>query len=321
MKQILIAAFLAAFTTSACLDSTVLTNLGFASTQASANIATPTVCTDLFATKGACVPEASVKAKLEADNNTFSANAEAMADVSDSLSSLADIVGKVQASYKTSVQAIKTKVDSENSSCIEAWSTLQQGITCYVASGDASTYSTVDASGNVTVQVNGTTVGAYLENCLSTIDAVCLLTAGISISSDVTVSDSAFLSNKTTIGTACQTLKTNYAGTDDASKNARYTVLINTVFKPYDASFFPNISFFTNISAKFEALGASVSTWFKSTFSRRLAESKTVNTQSSATGADPKANGTNSGYDKVKGSASTYAVTALVFSVIAALMY
>lgn len=320
MKQILIAAFLAAFTTSACLETTTLTNLGFGSTQASANIAAPTVCTDLFKDKGACVPEASVKAKLEADNKIFSANAEAMSDVGDSLKSLAEIVGKSSADSKTAVEAIRTKVNSENSACIEAWSTLQQGITCYLASGDASTNTTVNGT-NVTVKVNNATVGAYLDNCLSTIDAVCLLTAGVSISSSVTVTDSTFLSNQTAIGTACQALKTNN-GSTDAMKAARYAVLINSVFKPYDASFFPNVSFFTSIGAKFEALGASVSSWFKSTFSRRLAEASTVKTESTATGgADPKANGTNSGYDKVKGSASTYAITALVFSAMAALMY
>lgn len=289
MKQILIIALAAALANSACLSADVLTSLGFSSTQAVAVIAAPTVCTNLFSTVGTCVPQDAVQAKLTADNSAFSAKADVYADVVTSLGDLATIVASTSADSKTQVQTIQANAKANSSACLEAWSTLQQGITCYLASGDASSNTTVNGS-TVTVNLNSAIVGSYLQNCTAYIDSICLLTAGVSISSSVTVSDSAFLTNQATLGAPCQTLKANYGCTTATCNQANYDVLINTFFQPYTYTIFPSISIFTDISTKFKSLSASISTWFSSVTSSGTSTSTSTNGSATTTATTGSAN-------------------------------
>lgn len=309
MKQILTLSFAAALARSACLDSSVLTSLGFSSTQALAVVSGPTVCTDLFATSGTCVPQAAVSAKFESDNSAFSARASVYGDLTSSLDSLASIVGNTSASAKASVQAISANATANADACVTAWSTLQQGITCILASGAASNFTSsvngtsTNSTATLTVNVNTAAVGPYLQSCMAYYDSLCLLTAGVSISSNVTVTDSTFLKSQSTLGTPCATLKSNYNCTTTACQTTIYNTLINNFYAPYDYTLFPDVSVFTEISTKIKGLGASISTWFKSTFDRKLATSPNVKTNSSSSGADAKTNGSNSGGKKVTSSA------------------
>lgn len=287
---------------SECLSSDTLKAIGFDTTQDLAVVASPTVCTDLFKDVGTCVPEAEVEAKIKADNENFKARVNIFADVSEALTKLADTIGSESEADKTAIENILSRTESTKNSCVNAWSVVQQGITCYLASGSASTNTSVGTT--VSVNVDRAVVGPYLESCLDYIDSICLLTAGMSISTSVTVSDTTFLTKTDTYLSGCQTLKTNYSCTTDECKNARYDAIINIFFKPYDYEFFPNSSIFANITDKLKDLADNVTDWFKDLFERRLLDESDVETRSASEGTDAKTYGEKSGQEKVTENAS-----------------
>lgn len=318
MKQttaFLTLSLIATLASTACLSEKTLKDIGFSSTQGVAIIVAPIICTDVFKTSGSCVPETSVKGKIEADNENLQTRVNIFTDLKTAMQKLADTVESTNAQYKTTVENILTKTGASKNSCIEAWSTIQQGVTCYLASGDASANTTIGST--LEVSVNTSTVGAYLERCLDYIDSICLLTAGMSISSDVTVTDSTFLSKETSYKAECQTLKANYSCITDACKSARYDTIINVFFKPYDYDFFPSNSFFKDVTNKLKDLAGKVTDWFKDVFSRRLLEDSDVKTKSSPTGADVKTHGDNSGQNKV--TSGTFMMSAVIAAVVVVL--
>lgn len=300
----------------ACLDTTTLKDIGFDNTQTLAIVPAPVVCTDLFKTSGTCVPEADVQAKITADNKNLQSSVEIFSSLSTAMNKLADTVGSSSASDKAAVNGILTRLSASKDGCITAWSTVQQGITCLLASGDASTYTTVSTT--VDVNVDTIIIGSYLTACMDYIDLVCLLTAGVSVSTSVSVTDSIFLTNESEYKSSCTILNTNYSCSTDACNTAKYNAIVNVFFKPYNYEFFPNSNIFTNITNKLKDLADQVSTWFKDLFSRRLLEDNDVNTRSSPSGADVKTYGTNSGQTKVTNNA--YLVSVVVAFVMNALI-
>lgn len=297
---------------SECLSADVLTSLGFSQTQTLTKIDNSSVCTELFKTSGSCVPEASVKAKLDADNNFFSISASVFAQVSLVMSTLAETFGKSSEALKKSVNDIIDSTKSSKDSCIEAWSVVQQGVTCYLASGVASSNTSINST--IDVNVKTSEVGPYLSKCIDYIDSICLITAGMSISSDVSVDDSAFLTNKSKYEASCQVLKDNYTCTDDACYQLKYKTIIEVFYKPYDFSFFPTSEIFTTLTNKLSDIASDVTSWFKNLFSRRLLSDSDVRTKSSDDGAAAKSIGENSGYNKV--TSGTYAYSILWMTIV-----
>lgn len=280
-----------------CLSTDTLTSIGFGSTQSLATYTAATVCVDLFNTSGSCVPEADVKAKLEADNKNFEDSVNIFTYVSSALSTLADTLSSTSTTDSNSIKSILTSLNNTKDGCIAAWSTIQQGITCYLASGEASSNSSVDTS--VSVNINTSNDGSNLLACMDYIDAVCLLTAGTSISSTVTVTDTSFLSNETDYKSSCEILQANYSCTTDECMATKYDTIINVFFKPYDYGFFPSESIFTSITDKLSSIAEDVSSWFSDFFSRRLLDESDVVAVSSTSGIDASAYGDDSGVAKV----------------------
>ena len=305
------------FISSGCLDEETLKSVGFTSTQDLEVIDSPDVCTDLFSTSGTCVPEATVKAKIEADNNNFRSSVTVFANVSSALTNLASIVGSESEENKEAIEKMEENTKNTRNSCIKAWNVVQQGITCYLACGDATENTSVDA--RVTVEVNRENVGEALEACKDYIDSMCLLTAGVSISSSVTVSDNLFLSKQAEYKSSCEVLKENYScDTEECKKTTRDTI-INVFFKPYNYSFFASANVFADISTEFEDLKENLEDLFKDTFGRRLSEASDVDAQSDSDGTDAKTHGEKSNVEKVESSSSLISaiVTGLMMLLIA----
>lgn len=345
MKQILVLMLIAAVAKSDCLSNTVLTSLGFGDTQAVQKNDSATLCTNLFKDVGSCVPDASVKAKIEADNASFSASVSNIGRIYDSLASITEFLTDLADNKDSpSDSQIESVFDAARDMCVSSYSTVQQGITCYLASGDASTHTTVDGS-TVTVNVDSATVAPLLYNCLPLVSIACQYHAAVVISSDNSVGTKANASDVTINNdyiAPCNTIKEKYSckDTDDSCKQAIGEAIVDYFFAPYSYDLFPNESDSKLISRDFKTVlsglkknkdqleaaikaGGSISTdtavsTDTSTNSRRLADNSNVKTKSASDGTDAKANGENSGVDKVE-TAHTYLVSVAVAFIIAAL--
>ena len=309
------------FISSGCLDEETLKSVGFTSTQDLEVIDSPEICTDLFSTSGTCVPEATVKAKIEADNNNFRSSVTVFANVSSALTNLASIVGSESEENKEAIEKMEENTKNTRDSCIKAWNVVQQGITCYLACGDASENTSVGAK--VTVKVNRDNVGEALEACKDYIDSMCLLTAGVSISSSVTVSDNLFLSKQAEYKSSCEVLKENYScDTEECKKTTRDTI-INVFFKPYNYSFFTSANVFADVSFDNELENKEVEDkevedkeiedknqedLLNNSSYRRLEEESDVDAESDPDGTDTKTHGEKSNVEKVESSSSLISV-------------
>lgn len=299
-----------------CLAENTLKTLGFSSTQDAEVKSSPEVCTDLFSTSGTCVPEAEVKAKIEADNKNFKASVSVFAKVITELSSLGSLVNIEDDENKKTMDNIMDKAKGSRNNCIKAWSVVQQGVTCYLASGDASNNTSVGA--NISVNVNRTQVGSHLEACLDNIDLICLMSTGVAISSSMTISEAMFLSKQAEYKSSCEKLRDNYSCDTEECKTARYDTIINIFFKPYNYSFFASVNAFADISDLLNDLADDISDWFENTFSRRLQEGSNVETKSDSDGTDAKKHGENSNVEKVEKGSYILSAVILAFT---ALLY
>lgn len=243
MKQVLALSLLCALARSACLSDTTLKSLGFASTQQVEIVAAPTVCTDVFKAYGACVPEADVKAKMQTDSDNLSASLSGLDTVFSGILQV-DLAAMEAANTSTDeVNLFKTSFETYKTQCINAYSTLQQGVTCYLASGDASNNTTSDTA--INVNINTATAGALLADCSVIINLTCMLTAGVSVDSDTSLealSASFNTDNAAAFGSACTALQGANGCTTSTCMQTQYDAYINTFFKPYDYTMFPSKS-------------------------------------------------------------------------------
>lgn len=292
--RLLSAFLLIAMVQNACLDATTLASLGFSKTQTATVNASATICKDLFAGSGSCVPDATVQAKLDADND----------DLLDAISvynKSANILIKLQDSkdltdaQKKQLNTIQTNMQSTQQQCLTAWNQIQQGITCYLASADASENTSV--TNQVIVNVDTDKVGTVLDACLGWIDGLCLLTTGVSISTGISLNDSTFQKEIDTYGKACNDLTKYYNcdASDTACLSSRHSIIINSIFQPYNYDFFPDTITFDGIKSDVEKQFNKIKNWFKDAFSRRLVEESTTRTAAKSGGQDAATNGQNSG--------------------------
>lgn len=342
MKQILILALAIAYANSACLDATVLADLGFDSTISVAVESSPSVCTDLFSTVGTCVPDSVVESKLKSDNDGVSASLGVMVDIFGANADLeATMLGTASAT-STQISAAKASINAEVTACVTAWSTVQQGITCYLASGDASSNTTVSGS-TVTVTVSSSTVGPLLAACLPVFESICGFTTDVSMDDSASLTVDSFktgtsITTNSSLTAACTTLAANSDCSTTDCTQAQYDVIINSFFAPYDYSTFPSATVATSITTAITSANTDLEAAIKagtytstsssttssttsstSSSTRRLSSSSTVKTQSSSTGgSDAAAHGSKSNVDKATAGISVYALTGLLVAFVAA---
>lgn len=80
------------------------------------------------------------------------------------------------------------------------------GALCHLASANGDQNSNTSVATSLTLQVTST-VGAKLNECLPWFDAVCLITTGQSISTDLVLDNETFKKSTKTFGSACAALK------------------------------------------------------------------------------------------------------------------
>lgn len=140
------------------------------------------------------------------------------------------------------------------------------GALCHLASANGSVNTNASATANISLGV-ASSLATKLAECLPWYDAICLITTGQSISTDLVLDNDIFKKSKDKYGTACTNLKTNYnCGT---ACDARNKVLIEEM-KPLVYDFWPKTSIWSDIKSSFKNIADKASDWFKNTFSRRL---------------------------------------------------
>lgn len=351
MKQIVSILLAIALTRATCLSSETLASLGFDNTQDAEVIAAPTVCTDLFSSVGACVPEATVKAKLEADNADF---ADALSGYEAMYTAMIDLQVEILTAAGATqeiIDAATAEVESDKEKCVMAYSTIQQGMTCYAASAAAS--DNVSSDSEIVININTANAGATLQACNKLVGFTCMFTAGVTVEADTdaSISNEGFdFENETRYKDACTNLQSMKDCTTTDCTNSAYDIFINTFFSPYDYTVFPSEEIADKIAKMYDnareiiekamekagestTTETSTSTETKSSLlgqaakrrfvkrqlaKRKLADKSTVSAKSSTTGADVVTYGGNSGVDKVE-SGSTYVFSALIALVFAAL--
>lgn len=320
MKQIIVLALAVAYANSDCLSASVLTSLGFSSTQAVAIETSPTVCTDLFKQYGTCVPDADVEAKLKADNASLSASFNVFVDIYASIADLNSTLLKAAGQTSAQISTANASVKAEPGACITAWSTLQQGITCYLASGDASSNTT--AGSTVTVTISSATAGPLIAACLPVLETVCEFQTDTSFDNSTSLTVNNFktdtnVSSNSNLTAACATLAANSNCTTSTCTQAQYDVLIDTFFSPYDYSTFPSATVATSISSSIDAANTQLAAAVKadaSTLSTLIA-GLDVNASGSAstsdsTSTDASASGSTSAATNAATTAATNATNA-----------
>lgn len=298
LKHILLLLALTTSISSACLEATVLKDMGYANTTDAKKIDPASVCKELFSTVGTCVPEADVQKRIESETESLSDAINVSKGMAETLKTLSDAV-KDNADHKKLVEDIKLKIEGDQTACVTAWSTVQQGVVCYLASAAASENTSVSAT-EVAVTVNTDTVGAELDKCLDFLDGVCILQTGISISGDITITEADFQTGKEMYESSCKTLKENYSATDAAGKKKRYETIIK-LYKPFDHDLFPNNSLLDKAKKTLEDTFDKVKDFFSR--ERQLASDEDVILKPGS-GRDLVKDGNDSGLDKAKAKTS-----------------
>lgn len=158
----------------------------------------------------------------------------------------------------TTLNTIATNAKAALNTCYQNYENLVNGMYCYLASNQATTYTQTMTSGStlytiVNVDVNST--GAALATCMPVIDAYCTTTFGVSITTNLT---SALLSSMTLLTAdssnmvtreTCQTLKANYGCSTATCTQTTYLTLINNVFSASTVKFLQTASFLTATNA------------------------------------------------------------------------
>lgn len=296
-----------------CLSDSVLQDLGYGSVKTASLLKASGLCVDLFKTQGSCVTENGILKKFKRDNDNLNSAFSMYPSLVSTMKKLADSVGEQSRLNKSQIIRILENMNETKEQCFKTWNIIQQGITCYLASG--ATTEQVTITSRVIVSVKREIIGTALEKCIHYIDSVCLLTTGNSISIDLKLTENNFMSQIEQYGPACTKLKANYRCTSSSCQLAKHDVLINLFFKPYNYTFFPSESFFNNFRQKIGNLTNSVSNWLEEIFSRRLIEEDQVVAQSDSNGIDAISHGLNSGYVTTNSGAT------IIFDVMVVIMF
>ena len=180
-----------------CLSSEVLTKLGYGGTIKTTPelITGAEVCATLFAEHGACVDVSEVKKMLEADQSSLLEKVEIRGNVVSVLNSILEFdTVKDSTTETTKVTTMRDALPTDHAACFKAMDHVSMGTICYLASGLASTGTSVSGS-TLTLNVDQTTTGVALTKCNSWFDALCLTGTGYSISSELEIDDSDFQAN------------------------------------------------------------------------------------------------------------------------------
>ena len=226
----------------------------------------------------------------------------------------------VNASAGSNLQTIINNSNKAINSCYQAYQNLVNGVYCYLTSNQASANTAVTTSGTTTnfvVNVNTDSTRNTLNACIPVIDSYCLLTYGISITSNTTAFTSFFQNSVNSTGkvslATCQILQSNYNCNSTTCQTAINTALINTVFSPTSVNFIQSKAFTDARASAVTNVGAFFG------LSRRLQaspnNSSNVQTQSNSTGEDVTKHGQNSG-----ANSTTYGASAKLFGAIFALL-
>lgn len=242
-----------------CLSHDNLTTLGFDEVVNPHTQTNPTYCTSLFANHGCCVSESSLELKIRFDTDSLTLRINIIGKLQDALD---DIISSFKDDQTTQddIEEISTNMEENHKLCIEAWSTIQQGATCLLASGAATEYTHITDS--FFLFVDSAEIGKPLEKCLDFIDAICLITTGNSISKEIELEDKKYKSKENEYSYICGKLKGLVIAREeeDSEKLDKliYKSLVEDFFRPYDYSFLPPIEklheIFENLSESIEDL-------------------------------------------------------------------
>ena len=236
---------------SACLAVDVLKDVGFSEVQELTKVDESVICKALFEKTGTCVPVARVEAKIIADTSDLTDAMNIAKDLSDAFTKLSDLVKENFTDKLDEVNQIKEKLITSMDQCVIGWNNIQKGTTCYMASGDATEYT--EMGSKIIIDVHTSSVGKELDKCLDFLDGICLLTTGISVSTDLVINEKAFQTNLGLNGDFCNALKKVFASVDKDEIEKRHEIMINKIL-PFDFNLIPAKDFLNDLGNKVEDL-------------------------------------------------------------------
>ena len=259
---------------SACADSTWLAKFGLNATAAT--VIANNLCTGFYNTDGACVDATAVKNYFTSLTQKYAARATDAADSANLLSlqdtyfkavngnkttltekstlpgifgSIVDTLKKtfntfsdfftdVWKSASTWVLSLFNKTSGAINPCFQAWNGLSNGAFCALTSKNALNKEAVVSGANTFYRFQTATnvTGIELVKCLPLVDNYCVLTHGISISTNFTHNRTYNWADNGLSKQNCIDLQTNYNLTTDAGVKAKHDILI-AAFNTEDFNF------------------------------------------------------------------------------------
>ena len=314
LKTVLLCFCLIAPSLHSCLSESLLKEFGFATYQTALIYDAPTVCIELAKNSGICVPQESIKEKIENDNKELEEKAKVIDKITELLEELEKHIGTANVIISSHISQIRTSIASTKEQCINGWNTVQQGITCFLSSILAS--SQMIFSNERIIKVFPDTAGPLLDPCIPIIDAICLFTTGFTISTDVRINNSLLKSKIHELGQVCVDLKATNTCKDDSCKIDRYEIFLDEFFLPYNYDIFQSEEFFKGIKDNIAQIDQNTLDWaFDKNEMRRLLEiDNTLRTRADIGGIDAKLYGDDSGVKKVMsiGIVNTFGTLSLI---------
>jgi hypothetical protein len=189
-----------------------------------------------------------------------------------------------------------------DANCMSNYTTITNGIFCYLTSTIAdqkTTVSTVNGATTFNVKVKTSTVGPALATCLPQIDRFCLLNYGISISNPLIILPQVLGGTQAISRDTCVKLAgfNLCANTTTTCQNQLYVALINEVYNPSIMTFLPSQAALDNMQGLVNNATTNFGT-LRTTFSSRRLQSPSSNavrTTADENGEDVVADGKQSG--------------------------
>ena len=243
--------------TAACLAPDALDALGFTVGNVTAPVVSSnsTLCRSLASSVGLCVDSILLEAKLYTDMRTFTERYNVVQRLGEALDLLvANTTENVLVSNSTELASLnsvisdlKAQIGLNAIKCHAAVVNAQMGANCLLASASASN-TTQLVSGGVNLLVQSDLATQVEAQCLAVFDALCLLSAGQTISANATLPATYTFANPRVVA-ACKSLVNYEACNQDDCAVDRRNKLLEYMVRLFDYTLYPSTLFFDNLQS------------------------------------------------------------------------
>ena len=254
-----------------CLSTSDLNKLGFSNTQSLQKIEESSVCKGLFRFKGSCVGEKDVRNKVEEETALVSEKMDIYAELNTVLKKMKNSIADKE--VKERFDILIKEMNYHKHKCKKTYITVQNGVTCLLASGFAS--ENVNTENELfTIKVSANELRLIFNDCMNLFEAFCLITSGVSISFNISLDNYLFKAKYDVFGEACENLKKHHKCDGDPSCfSIANKTLVDSFIRPYNYFIFPLKSELDNLANQMDFYNKEIEELINKGSERRLAES------------------------------------------------